>query len=61
MRNTSCAFTDRMELIELDHGRCLYSHSLRIQKAVAQGSAKREEVVAQFDGNMPEHLMVALL
>jgi hypothetical protein len=61
MRNTSCAFTERMSLVELDEGRCLYAHDLRIQKSVQTGSATREDVIAQFDGNIPEHLMVALL
>ncbi len=45
----------------LDKGRGIYAHSLRIIKAVSSGTARLDDVTAQFDGNVPESLWGALL
>ncbi len=46
---------------ELDRARGIYAHPMRIAKAIGNKSAELEDVLAQFDGNMPEEIMVSLL
>jgi hypothetical protein len=45
----------------LDRGRGIYAHALRISKALAKGSAKLEDVLAQFDNQMPEELWASII
>jgi hypothetical protein len=45
----------------LDRARGIYAHPMRIAKAIGNKSAELEDVLAQFDGNMPEEIMVSLL
>lgn len=56
----SCTQVPGITVYLLDKSRDVYAHSLRIQKAVATGAALKDEVAAQFGGNIPERLDHAL-
>jgi hypothetical protein len=57
----SCAVKSGNMHYLLDEERGLIAHGLRIQKAVAEGEAGVDDVVAQFDGRVPESLWAGLL
>jgi hypothetical protein len=45
----------------LDRARGIYAHPMRIAKAIGSKSAELEDVLAQFDGNLPEDITVSLI
>lgn len=45
----------------LDRARGIYAHPMRIAKAIGNKSAELEDVLAQFDNQMPEDIMVSLI
>jgi hypothetical protein len=57
----SCKVTPNMLHYVLDADRELYAHGLRIQRSIQEGRASLDEVIAQFDGNVPESLLASLL
>jgi hypothetical protein len=57
----SCKVTPGVTHYVLDTERELYGHGLRIQKSIQKGFANLDDVVAQFDGNVPESLLASLL
>jgi hypothetical protein len=54
-----CRPIENYKWYALDRERGVYAHALRISRAVAEGEL--ENVLAQFDGNMPEEIWSAVL
>jgi hypothetical protein len=57
----SCKVTPGVTHYVLDTERDLYGHGLRIQKSIQKGFANLDDVIAQFDGNVPESLLASLV
>jgi len=57
----SCAMTPGVVIYLLDAKRDLYAHGIRIQRAISEGTATLDDVIAQFDGSVPESLLASLL
>lgn len=57
----SCAVKPGVTHYLLDADRELFAHGLRIQKGLELGFINMNDLIAQFDGNVPESLLASLL
>jgi hypothetical protein len=57
----SCAVTPGVTHYLLDDSRELFAHGLRIQKGLELGWINMDDLIAQFDGKVPESLLASLL
>lgn len=55
----SCTINAEDRFTLLDKAENIRVHNMRIQKAVMEGWAKADDVIAQFDGRLPEGLILS--
>jgi hypothetical protein len=56
-----CKYTEGVPAVVLDRERRITVHGARIGVAVKQGTSQVQDVVAQFDGKVPDEVWTAAL